>query len=59
MRWTSQRINNQYNLVGNKLHVQITDARVVAVRKRQQYTLTMTSVPNHASHKKDMTYNPD
>ena len=23
MRWTSQRINNQYNLVGNKLHVLI------------------------------------
>ena len=35
MRWTSQSINNQFNLVANKLHVYINDTRVVAVQKRQ------------------------
>ena len=49
MRWTSQRINNQYNLVGDTLHVYINDTRVVACHKRQYYTLTRTSVPNHTS----------
>ena len=49
MKWTSQRINNQYNLVDDKLHMYINDPRVVAVHKRQYYTLTRTSVPNHTS----------
>jgi len=35
MRWTSQSINNQYKLVGNKLHVYINDTRVFGVHKRQ------------------------
>jgi len=33
--------------------VQINDTRVAAVHKGQYYTLTRTSVPNHASHRKD------
>ena len=56
MRWTSQSINNQYKLVGNTLHLQINGTRVVAVHKRQYYTLTRTTVLNHTSHRKDMKY---
>ena len=52
-------INNQFNLVANKLHVYINDTRVVAVQKRQYYTLTQTSVPNHTSHITDMKYGID
>ena len=37
MRWTSKSINNQYKLVGNKLHVQINDTRVVAWHKIRYY----------------------
>jgi len=36
--------------------VKINDTRVVAVRKRQYYTLTRALVPNHTSHIKDMKY---
>jgi len=31
MRWTSQRINNHYTLVGNKLHVYIMTLELLHV----------------------------
>ena len=55
MRWTSQSINNQNKLVGKKLHLQINDTRVLEFI-RDNNTLTMTSVPEHTSHRKDMKY---
>ena len=34
----------------------MNDTRVVASHKRLYYTLTRTSIPNHASNIKDMKY---